>query len=151
MSWVDALVLRSDEKVIDSWEGTREIIQKVDEGPTQQGKKSQNKMLIKGQVDGLLVLTNQRLLFLEGLGSDGKWMDKSVKVALIDVDKLWFEKAPIKPIDTVDGLETHVFSLKKVGKKKDFEAFKKLVEEHCRKRREEFEKAKKKTIHFKIG
>jgi hypothetical protein len=92
-----------------------------------------------------LVLTNQRLLFLEGQEPDGKKLGESVKVSLIDLDKVWFEKAPVRPIDEVNGLETHIFTLKKVGKKKEFNAFKKLLDEYCEKRKEQLQKEPKKS------
>lgn len=149
MAWVDALVLRSDEKVIDSWQGIREIVQEVVEGKPDEAKKG-NKVTIKERREGLLVLTNQRLLFLEGLEPDGKWRDDSVRMSLIDVDKLWFEKAPLKPIEKVKGLETHVFKLKRVGKKKQFNDFKKLIEEYCQKRKDELAKETQKVVRFKV-
>ena len=70
-------------------------------------------------------------------------------MSLIDVDKLWFEKAPLDKPEKIDGFETHVFTLKQVGKKKEFNHFKKLVEDYCKKRQEELSK-KTKEIDFNI-
>jgi len=151
MTWVDTLALRKDEKVVDSWQGIREVIGGTFEVTLEEDKKERKRVTVKERKEGLLVLTNQRLLFLEGQEPDGKQLGESVRVSLIDVDKVWFEKAPLKPVDEVAGFETHIFSLKKVGKKKEFNAFKKLLEEYCQKRKEQLEKETRKVIHFKIS
>jgi|YelNatPaOPRAMG01_1025707.scaffolds.fasta_scaffold79473_2 hypothetical protein len=150
MTWVDALALKQDEKVVDSWQGIREIIGGTFEVTLQDNKKDQKRITVKERKEGLLVLTTQRLLFLEGQEPDGKRLGESVKVSLIDVDKVWFEKAPLKLIDEVKGYETHIFSLKKVGKKKEFDKFKKLLEEYIKKRNEQLKKETQKVIKFKI-
>jgi hypothetical protein len=151
LSWVDQLNLRIDEKVVATWLGTREIIREEVQVAFDQEKKQPNKVAVNQKKEGLLVLTNQRLLFLEGQGLDGKRICEAVKVSLIDVDKVWFQKAPIKSIEEVKGLETHVFSLKKVGKKKEFKEFKKLLEEYCQKRKQQLENETKKVVRFKIS
>ncbi len=151
MTWVDALALKKDEKVVDSWQGIREIIGGTFDVTLEVDKKEQRRITVKERKEGLLVLTTQRLLFLEGQEPDGKRLGESVKVSLIDVDKVWFEKAPLKPIDDVKGYETHVFKLKKVGKKKDFEKFKKLLDEYIQKRNEQLKNEAKKVVHFKIA
>jgi hypothetical protein len=150
MSWVDALALRKDEKVVDSWQGIREIIGQTFDVSLERDKKEHKKVVTRERKEGLLVLTNQRLLFLEGQEPDGKQLGEAVKISLIDLDKLWFEKAPLKPIDQPAGLDTYVFSLKKVGKKKEFNQFKKLVDEYCKKRKETLEKETRKVFRFKI-
>ncbi len=71
--------------------------------------------------------------------------------SLIDVDKVWFQKAPMQPIDKMDCFETHVFTLKRVGKKKEFEAFKKLLDEYCQKRKEQLQQETKKVVRFKLS
>jgi hypothetical protein len=148
MTWIDALELRKDETVVDSWQGIREVIGTTFEVTLKGDKK--NQVNTTERKEGLLVLTNQRLLFLEGQEPDGKQLGQSVKLALIDVDKVWFEKAPIKSLDEPEGFETHVFSLKKVGKKKEFNAFKKQLDEYCKKRREQLNRETKKVVRFKL-
>jgi hypothetical protein len=149
MSWVDYLVLRKDEKIVDSWQGIREIIGEPVEVAMEEKQKRNQKAYIKERRDGLLVLTNQRLLFLEQPEPNEKDLEESVMMSLIDVDKLWFEKAPLDKPETIDGFETHVFTLKQVGKKKEFNRFKKLVEDYCKKRKEELDKMTKK-VDFNI-
>jgi hypothetical protein len=152
MSWMDQLNLRIDEKLVATWLGTREIIREEVQVAFEAEKNQSGKgVAVNQKLEGLLVLTNQRLLFLEGQGLDGKRLCEAVKVSLIDVDKVWFQKAPIKNVEEVKGLETHVFSLKKVGKKKEFKEFKKLLEEYCQKRKQQLEDETKKVVRFKIS
>ncbi len=150
MSWVDALGLRDGEVIVDSWQGIREIIGETFEVPVGKEKERQ-KITTKERKEGLLVLTNQRLLFLEGQEEDPAHLGEGIHVSLMDVDKVWFEKAPLKSVEKVEGYETHIFKLKHVGKKKDFDNFKKLLDEHIKKRKEELSLRAKKAVRFKIG
>lgn len=153
MAWVDALALRKDEKVVDSWVGIREIIGATFDVTFEEAKKDHKRISVKERKEGLLVLTTQRLLFLEGIEPDNKQLGEAVKVSLIDIDtqKVWFEKAPLKPIDEVPGYETYIFRLKRVGKRKEFKKFKKLLEEYIQKRSEQLTKEAQKVIKFKIS
>jgi hypothetical protein len=151
LAWLNALKLRIDEVVVDSWPGIREVIGETPEPTLDQNKSNRKKLTIKEKKEGMLVLTNQRLLFLESFGLDGKKIGESVKVSLIDVSDLWFEKAPIKEVneDSKD-FQTFYFRLKDVGKKKQFKAFKKLVEEYCTKRIKEYEEETSKVARLRV-
>ncbi len=129
MSWINTLKLREAEVIVDSWKGTRHI-----KGPFYIENSSQDK---KGQKDtadvekdGLLVLTNQRLIFLEGQEPDYKKIGESVQVSLVDLNEVSFERSPVRHVEEPAGIETHVFSLKKVGKKKEFNKFKRLFDQY---------------------
>jgi hypothetical protein len=150
LAWLSALNLHVNEQVIDSWEGIREVIGETPEITLDQNRKNHKKLTIKERKEGLLVLTNQRLLFLEFVGLDGKKIGESVKVSLIDLENLRFEKAPINKVDEVEGFETYYFKLKNVGKKKQFKNFKKLVEDFCAKRKEQFEKETTKVARLRV-
>lgn len=153
MAWVDALALRKDEKVVDSWIGFREIIGATFDVTIEEEKKHRRRVTVKERKEGLLVLTTQRLLFLEGMEPDNKQLGESVKLSLIDIDteKVWFERAPLKPLDDVPGYDTHIFRLKRVGKRKDFNKFKKLLEEYIKKRNEQLAKEAQKVVKFRIN
>jgi hypothetical protein len=76
--------------------GYWEIIETFDVPPELHTKENK-KLKVKDRKDGILVLTNQRLLFLEGRDSQEfseKKLYESIRVSLIDVDKVLFEKAP---------------------------------------------------------
>lgn len=149
MSWVDALALRDGEEIVDSWEGIREIVGETFEVTL--GKEQKKKITTRDCREGLLVLTNQRLLFLEHQDSDETKLGEAIHVSLIDVDRVWFEKAPLNMMDKNERFETHVFSLKHVGRKKDFDKFKKLLDEHIKKRKEDLSVKAKKTVRFRIN
>lgn len=151
LSWVDALALRKDEKVVDTWQGIREIIGETFEVTLDDNKKQKKVVTTKERKEGLLVLTNQRLLFLEGQEPDGTKLGEAVKVSLMDVDKVWFERAPLKEVDERNGFETHIFTLKDVGKKKEFDAFKKLLDEYVKKRKEQLSVEARRGIRFRIS
>lgn len=153
MAWVDALALRKDEKVVDSWIGFREIIGGTFDVTIEEEKKHRKRVTVKERKEGLLVLTTQRLLFLEGMEPDNKQLGESVKLSLIDIDteKVWFERAPLKPLDDAPGYDTHIFRLKRVGKRKEFNKFKKLLEEYIKKRNEQLAKETQKVVKFKIS
>jgi hypothetical protein len=151
MSWVDALELHQDEKVVDSWQGIHEILgETFDVSLDKEKEKEKKKVTTQERKEGLLILTNQRLLFLEGQEPDAKKLSESVKVSLIDVNQLLFQKAPLKSIEEVKGYETHVFTLKKVGKKKEFKAFRKLVEEFVQRRKKELDEETRKVTSFRV-
>ncbi len=152
MSWTDALALRKDEKIVGWWQGLREIIGRTYEVTPQEGEKQKKpqKANVLDSREGLLVLTNQRLLFLESQDPEGKELDESVSMSLIDVDKVLFERAPLDEVERVHGFETHVFSLLDVGRKKEFKEFKKLLDEYCAKRKEQLKADTKRVIRFKI-
>jgi hypothetical protein len=149
LTWVDSIALKKDEKIVDSWQGIREIIGTFEVKSDEDKKNERKKVITKERKEGLLVLTTQRLLFFEGHELVGKQRE-SVKVSLLDVDKILFEKAPLKPIDEEKGFETHVFSLKKVGKKKEFNKFRKLLDEYCKKRKEQLDQETRKVVKFKL-
>lgn len=153
MAWVDALALRKDEKVVDSWIGFREIIGSTFDVTIEEEKKHRKRVTVKERKEGLLVLTTQRLLFLEGMEPDNKQLGEAVKLSLIDIDtqKVWFERAPLKPLDEVPGYDTHIFRLKRIGKRKDFNKFKKLLEEYIKKRNEQLTKERQKVVKFRIN
>lgn len=134
MSWLTSLKLHKDEEIVDSWQGTREVT--GPQYPSSDNQKNQEKTTANTQKDGLLVLTNQRLIFLEGKEPDYKKIGESIKVSLLDVNDVSFEKSPVKHVEEAAGFETHVFSLKKVGKKKEFNKFKKLLNQYINRNKE---------------
>jgi hypothetical protein len=151
LGWMDACALRANEKVVDSWEGTREVVRESFDNKANEEGKNHDKVMVRERRDGLLVLTNQRLLFLEAQEPYGKPISESVKISLIDVDKILFEKGPNKSTQNEQSLIKHFFLLKKVRSKRDFKSFQKLLEEYCQRRHEQIAKESRKTFHIKIS
>lgn len=155
VSWVDALDLRRDERIIDFWEGVREILASSFEPLAGHEKKSDREFKrawVKDRREGLLVLTSQRLVFLEPVyDGDGKReLEQPVEVSLLDVGRLWFEREPMDVPEKVHGYDTFVFSLKGVGGKREFLRFKGLVEEFCVRRREQLRSDTGHVVRFRV-
>jgi hypothetical protein len=125
-SWGSSVALEKDEKIVDSWRGTREIMDETSEGSSE-GKKVWK---VKEKRKGFLVLTNQRLLFLDEQQVVENNYDQVVAVPLVDVSGMWMERVPVRSIPEKEGFETHAFRLVKVGNKGEFEEFKRLIEEY---------------------
>jgi hypothetical protein len=84
---------------------------------------------VKEKRKGFLVLTNQRLLFLDGRQDDENVYDQAVAVPLVDVSGMWVERVTASSVPKKEGFETHAFRLVKVGEICEFEEFSKLIEE----------------------
>ena len=134
-AWESSIILGKGEKIVSSWKGNREISEeKMISGRTAKTTKV---------VNGALVLTNQRLIFLEGHGVFNPSYHQALSISLGKVEAISMGGLMIPFISIVDDAKTHIFHLQGVGKKQ-FEPFRKLIIEHCQKRREEIEVEKKK-------
>jgi hypothetical protein len=120
------LVLEKDEKIVDSWQGTREIMEE-----TSGSSEAKKIWKIKDNRKGVLVLTNQRLLFLDEQESVENVYDQVAAVPLIDVNGMWLERVSDSYVPGNEGLEAHAFQLVKVENKGEFEEFKRLIGEYC--------------------
>jgi len=97
----------------------------------------------KERKSGFLVLTNQRLLFLEEHGVFGKSYHQVLSIPLIKVGGISMGGTLNPFVSIADDVETHMFHLSGIGKNQ-FEPFRSLIIDECRKRREEIEAEKKK-------
>jgi hypothetical protein len=122
------VIFEKDEKVVNSWRGTREIM----EDTYDESSKEQMVWKVKEKRRGFLILTNQRLLFLDEKQVDENAYDQVIAVPLVYVSGMWMEKVPASSVPEKEGFETHAFRLVKVGNKGEFEEFRKLIEEYAR-------------------
>lgn len=127
-SWGNSVIFEKDEKVVNSWRGTREIM----EDTYDESSKEQMVWKVKEKRRGFLILTNQRLLFLDEKQVDENAYDQVIAVPLVYVSGMWMEKVPASSVPEKEGFETHAFRLVKVGNKGEFEEFRKLIEEYAR-------------------
>jgi len=97
----------------------------------------------KERKNGYLVLTNQRLLFLEEHGVFGKSYHQVLTIPLMKVGGISMGGTFSPFVCIADDMETHVFHIHEVGKS-EFEPFRQLIADQCRKRKEEIEAEKKK-------
>jgi DNA-directed RNA polymerase subunit RPC12/RpoP len=139
LSWESSIILEKNEKIITSWRGNRETAVKVSSGQ-QYGYGVQT---AKERKSGFLVLTNQRLLFLEEHGVFGKSYHQTVTIPLTKLGGISMGGLIMPFISVSDDFQSHVFHISNVGKN-EFEPFKQLIIDECRKRKEEIELEKKK-------
>ncbi len=140
MSWESSIFLEKGEKIVTSWRGNREMTEKVVVRGSYGRKRVED---AKERKNGFLVLTNQRLLFLEEHGVFGKSYHQVLTVPLLKVQGISMGGMLVPFVSIADDMETHMFHIAGVGKT-DFEPFRQLVMEHCRNRREEIEAEKRK-------
>jgi hypothetical protein len=147
LSWENSIILEKGEKTITSWKGNREIRERVVEKGKYGGRRIAE---AKRNLSGFLVLTSQKLLFLEEHGMFGKSYHQTLSVPLSKVGAISMGGALLPFVSIADDVETHIFHVQGVGKK-EFESFRQSIVEQCRKRREEIEAEKKKErVHIMV-
>jgi ribosomal protein S27AE len=135
LSWEVAILFQKDEKVVNSWYGDHEVpTQMVVQGTTR-NTKIRNK--------GVLVLTNQRLLFLEEHGIFGKSYHEAVAISLPKIQGISMGGTLMPFVSIADEIQPHVFHIDGIGKN-EFDHFRSLIIEQSQKRIEEIEAEKKK-------
>jgi ribosomal protein S27AE len=135
LTWENSIILEKGEKIVSSWKGDIEISERV--------VVKRRIQEAKGKLLGFLVLTNQKILFLEEHGVFGKSYHQGLSIPLGKVGAISMGGALIYFVSIADDIGTHVFHLRGVGKK-EFEPFRQSIMECCQKRREEIEAERKK-------
>lgn len=140
MPWESSIILEKNEKIVTSWRDNRETaVQKIERQQYGRGIV----YTAKERKNGFLVLTNQRLLFLEKHGVFGKSYHQTLTIPLPKVGGISMVEMLNPSISIADDFKTHLFHINEVGKN-EFEPFKQLITNQCRKRRDEIETEKKK-------
>jgi len=143
MSWQDSLFLEENEKIIQDWRGNQEVSERVVERRSF-GRKRISKA--KERTSGYLVMTNQKLAFLEEHGLFGKSYHQTLTIPLENIQGVSQGGALYKFISITDDLGRHVFHLRA-----QFNEFRKAVMEAVKQRRQELAKAKRKErVHVVI-
>lgn len=140
--WESSIIFEKGEKVISSWRGDRELREKVviDGSLTEKTK----------NIQGILVLTNQRLIFLEEHGVFRKSYHQNLVIPLEKIGAISMGGFLSPFVSISSGTETYIFHIQGIGKK-EFEPFRQLIVEQFRKRKEEIEAEKKKErVHLMI-
>jgi NADH pyrophosphatase NudC (nudix superfamily) len=141
MSWQDALILEENEEIIQSWNGNQEIEERVVERRSY-GRKRIAKA--KQRVNGFLVMTNQKLVFLEEHGVFGKSYHQTLTIPLENVQGISQGGAVYKFISITDDQGRYLFHLRA-----QFDAFRNVVMEAIKQRKQELEKARRKErVHI---
>ena len=141
MSWETSILLEKGEKIVTSWRGNREMTEKVVVRGSYGRKRIED---AKERKNGFLVLTNQRLLFLEEHGVFGKSYHQVLSIPLMKFNGVSMGGMLIPFVSIADDLETHMFHISGIGKN-EFAPFRQQITDECRKRKEEIEAEKKKA------
>lgn len=135
MSWQQALILNPGEHVLHSWKGDcerrkKELIEK-------RGliRKKYEEKEAKQLTSGVLVLTNQRLIWLERRGKLSKTYRASFEINLKELLGITAGGAIRKWISITDRAGESIFHLNKVGKK-EIEPFRDMIMRQVEKLRE---------------
>jgi len=139
MSWQESIYFEKGEKMVAWWMGNRETAERtVIRG--QYGRRVQD---VKTRRNGILALTNQRLLFLEAHGIFGKSYHQTLTIPLAKLGGISVGGTLIPFISIADDFENHIFHITGVGKN-EFPGFRQKIMECCQERREELEAEKRK-------
>ncbi len=99
---------------------------------------------------GILVLTNQKLLFLEAHGLFGKSYHQVLTIPLAKIGGISIGGTLIPFVSIADDIQNYIFHIDGIGKN-EFPAFRQTVMNCCQKRREELEAEKRKErVHINI-
>jgi len=124
MSWQDALMLWKNEKVVESWKGDHEVQMKGAWHEWESdGRTVRTQKIVKQKKSGLLVLTNQRLIWVEERKKFGKYYHPTLTIALENVRGISRGGFLFKHVSISDALKEHVFHLSGVRSKDEFSRF----------------------------
>lgn len=126
MSWQNALILNTGEHVLHSWKGDCERRKKEFVEKRGLVRKKYETKEAKQITSGVLVLTNQRLLWLERRGMLSKTYRASFEINLRELLGITAGGAIKKWVSITDRDGEYVFHLNKVGKK-EIEPFRDMI------------------------
>lgn len=132
MAWQSSIFLESNEKILTSWIGDRETMEKI---VVQQGygRATQN---VKTRKRGYLILTNQKMVFLEEHGVFGKSYHPVMSIQLGKLGGVSMGGTLMPFISIADENGPNVFHLAGIGKN-EFEGFRKYIADWCTYRKNE--------------
>ena len=127
MSWSSVLILKSNEQVVHSWNAI--LTNYVAVKTVERRKYGRDKVRTAKQIGhrkGVLVLTNQRLLWILRRGRMRKSYHLSNEIHLSKISGLSMGGSLFKYVTISDGERTYQFNVSKVGSK-EFEYFKDMI------------------------
>jgi ribosomal protein S27AE len=140
MSWQNSIIFEKGEKVVGSWYGNRETVERIVVRGQYGGRRAQD---VKSRKKGILALTNRRLLFLEEHGVFGKSYHQVLAVPLLKIGGISIGGMISPFISIADEIETHIFHINGIGKN-EFDGFRGQIANCCQKRKDEIEAEKRK-------
>lgn len=144
--WVSSLVLNNGEWIVRSWKGneqtkTRAVVQ------DQRGRAYAKD--VKNYQNGVLVLTNHRIMWLEKHGTLSKSYEAASEIALEELRGLSMGGTVFKHVTITDNNGPHVFHLE-VGEK-EFPVFRQMIEYQMNQRKQAIDMQKRQErVHVMI-
>ena len=142
LSWESAIVLREGEKIVSYWEGNYETSSTVMETRGKYVKRYKPRE-VKQRKNGALILTNQRMMWVEKRGIFGKSFHAIFEIPLEHLKGISMGGAIMKYVSITDAECENVFHLKSVGSK-EIDSFKKTVFEQVEARKRYLQEEKRK-------
>jgi len=149
LSWESAIILKEGEKIVHHWEGDYETGTTV---MVQKGKyiKRYTPKEVKQRKNGVLILTNQRIVWVEKRGIFGKSFHTIFEMPLEHLKGISMGGAIIKYVSITDAECEHTFHLRGIGSR-EVESFKRIVFEQVEARKRYLEAEKRKErVHILI-
>ena len=133
--WSGAIMLQSGEAVKASWPADNEV--------SQLGVVNGREQLVKVRVRGFLVLTNQRMAFIQERGIFGKSYHLEFAILLEQLEGLSMGGLVMKYVSLSDSNGERVMHVHGVGNEVEFSGFRSLVQDQVSERQEAIEAAKR--------
>lgn len=136
MSWRNSLLLEPNEIVVYDWKGNHEVVEKI----VEKGSFGRKKITeAKKRVNGILVMTNQKLVFLSEHGLIGKSYHQTLSVPLERIQGISQGGSISHFISITDDEFTHIFHMSV-----KFDTFRDAIMKAVTQRRQELEGERKK-------
>ncbi len=147
MSWESVVILRDGEKIVHYWEGDYETSTTVIETRGTYARRHRPRE-VKQRKEGVLVLTNQRLVWVEKRGVFGKSFHAIFEISLENLKGISMGGAIMKYVFITDVGGENVFHLSGINEQ-TLEPFKTLIFEQVTARKRFLEEEKKKErVHI---
>jgi len=127
MSWSSSLILNQGEQVVHSWEGVYNEPHEVHD--TQKRLIRKDRTIVRETTEhegGVLVLTNQRLIWVEKRGHIGKSYHPVFEIYLRTLQGISMGGTVFKYVTITDNVRQYQFNLKRVGSK-EVESFRDMI------------------------
>jgi hypothetical protein len=141
MSWQNALVLENNEKVVQFWKSNYQIQTTVIK-KTWLGKRPKT---VEHKKNGILVLTNQKLVWIEEMGIRRKSYHPLVTIPLENIKGVQIGEPTLKSVSIADAIGEYAFDLvdPAVVSRDDLNFLKRIVLDQVNMRKQELKRERK--------
>ncbi len=139
MSWQSAIFLEKNERILTSWYGDHETAERI----VVKGNYGRRTQDVKTRKRGYLVLTSQKLAFLEEHGVFGKSYHPVMSIPLCKLGGISMGGTLMPFVSIADENGVNIFHLDGIGKN-EFDPFRAYIADWCTNRKNELENERKK-------